>query len=66
MRKTAYQRFEKKLLEGIVVGTYTLDLGNVIAGKDVRDHIKIYNVGKMKTSLSFDQNPQKSKGLRLS
>lgn len=70
MRSTANFRrtvakFEKKLIDKIIVAVYTLDLGNVIAGKDAKGNVRIYNVGKMKVNLNFDQNNIRNKGLRL-
>lgn len=58
-------RFEKKLLDKVVVGIYTLDLGNVIAGNSAEGLIRLYNVGKMRSSIYFDQRQLRIKGLRI-
>lgn len=65
-RRTVPQKFEKKLLDKVVVGIYTLDLGNVIAGNSAEGLIRLYNVGKMRSSIYFDQRLLRPKGLRIS
>lgn len=59
-------RYEKKLIEKVVVGTYTLDFGNVVAGTKVSKTFKIYNVGTMPFNVLFDQKVIKLAGFTLS
>jgi len=59
-------RYEKRLIEKVVVGTYTLDFGNVVAGTKVSRTFKVYNVGKMPFNLLFDQKIIKLAGFTLS
>lgn len=65
-RKTNQPKVEKQLIDKIIVGIYTLDLGNVIAGNNAEGLIRLYNVGKMRSSIFFDQRLLRIKGLRLS
>ena len=59
-------KFEKQLYENIIVGTYYLDLGNVIAGTSAQYQFRIYNVGKLpQTLIVFDQKNIRPAGFRL-
>jgi hydrocephalus-inducing protein len=64
--RAAPARFEKRLIEKVVVGTYTLDFGNVVAGLKKEVQFKMWNVGKMPFNLQFDQKNIKSAGFTLS
>ena len=60
-------RYEKRLIERVIVGVYTLDLGNVVAGLSAKKSFKIWNVGKlMITTLMFDAKAIKAAGFSLS
>jgi hydrocephalus-inducing protein len=65
-RTNAANKYEKHLYDNIIVGTYYLDLGNVIAGSSAQYQFRIYNVGKLPQCLViFDQKNIRPQGFRL-
>jgi hydrocephalus-inducing protein len=66
-RNTSTGAFEKNLYDRINVGTYSIDLGNVIAGSSIQYQFRVYNVGKLPSiTINFDQKNIRPAGFRLS
>ena len=57
---------EFNFIGDIPLGTYSIDMGTIIAGTKVSKTIKIKNIGKTPLSLDFDQAHAKIPGLHLS
>ena len=65
-QNTGNMRYEKRLIEKVIVGQYTLDFGNVVAGTKAVRTFKIFNVGKMNLNLVFDKKAISAAGFQLS